>query len=47
MLDIQDDFEYGIKKYERITDNPLIKIYGKKMKLLGSIKNKITWYENV
>ena len=35
--DIQDYFEYGIKKHETIADNPLVKIY------LNKIRNRIVF----
>ena len=48
--DIQDYFEYIIKKYDTVTDNPSIIIYVNKtpetIKLLGSTKSKTTKDEN-
>ena len=43
ILDIQDYFEYIIKKHENMADNPPIQIYTKKIK--NRIVSKIkTWY---
>ena len=58
MFDIQDYFEYIIKKHETMDDNPLIRIYVNKvgniitlkietLKVLESTNNKITKYKNV
>ena len=68
VLDIQDYYEYIIKKHETVTDNPPVGIYVNKienrntfkiktgyhlkllmpgkMKLLGSINNKMSKDEN-
>ena len=37
VLDIQDYFEYTLKKHEIVTDNPSIRIY------INKIENRITF----
>ena len=40
VLDIQDQLEYIIRKYETVTDNPPITIYGNKSKIKLYLKLK-------
>ena len=44
VLDIQDYFEYFIKKNEELTDNPPIKIYANKIENRITFKIKRVYY---
>ena len=44
MADIQDYFEYIIKKHETVTDNPPVKIYVNKIEIRITFKIKTGCY---